>query len=99
MEDPRSLVEAMRLKLRLSQLQLGAELGISQAHYSKVRSGLVPLSDKLKQRMDDWLAKHERTAPAPHTAYRMQALAASIRRQCMELMHLSELALKDAPNS
>ncbi len=92
MTDPRERVEQARLKVRLSQAQLGRTLDITQGHYSKVMSGKVPLTDDLRQKMEAWLETQEDPAVAPQLTRRVQELAASIRRECMELMHLVSLA-------
>jgi hypothetical protein len=85
-------VEQARLKVRLSQAQLGRTLEITQGHYSKVMSGKAPLTDDLWQKMEAWLKTQEGPVIGPQVSRRMQELAASIRRECMELMHLVTLA-------
>lgn len=92
MTDLRHRVEQNRLKVRMSQLQLGQTLEITQGHYSKVISGKVPLADKLRKKMEEWLETQEDSAAGSQLTQRMQELAASIRRECMELMHLAGLA-------
>ncbi len=92
MTDPRGRVEQARLKVRLSQAQLGQTLEITQGHYSKVMSGKVPLTDDLRQKMETWLKTQEEPAAGPQVTQRMKELAASIRHECMELMHLVSLA-------
>jgi len=92
MTDPRERVEQARLKTRLSQAQLGRTLEITQGHYSKVMSGKVPLTDDLRQKMEAWLETQGDLTAGPQVTRRVHELAASIRRECMELMHLVSLA-------
>lgn len=92
MTDLREGVEQARLRGRLSQARLGRTLEITQGHYSKVMSGKVPLTDDLRQKMGAWLETQENPAVGPQFTRRVQELAASIRRECMELMHLVSLA-------
>jgi transcriptional regulator with XRE-family HTH domain len=73
---------------RQSQDQVARALGVSQGHYSKVITARVPLTDKLKARMEAWLAAHGTPVTGDDASRRMHELAASIRRECMELMHL-----------
>lgn len=92
MTDPREQVEQTRLKVRLSQAQLGRTLEVTQGHYSKVMSGKVPLTEHLRLKMQTWLETQEPSAAGPQVTRRMQELVASIRRECIELMHLANLA-------
>jgi transcriptional regulator with XRE-family HTH domain len=92
MIDPRPRVEAARLASRLSQAQLAGLLGVTQGHYSKVVTAKVPLSEALRLRMQDWLGAQGDGTARSDARHRMQELAASIRRECMELMHLVETA-------
>jgi len=78
--------------MRLSQAQLGRTLEITQGHYSKVMSGKVPLTNDLQEKMEAWLVTQEDPVVDSHVTWRMQELATSIRRECMELMHLASLA-------
>lgn len=92
MTDPRAQVEEVRAAERLSQAQIARILGVTQGHYSKVVTGRAPLTEKLRARMDDWLRTRGLVASTEaHVALRMQELAASIRRECIELMHLTDL--------
>lgn len=92
MTDPRERVEQARLRVRLSQAQLSKTLEITQGHYSKVMSGKVPLANSLRQKMLIWLETQTDFKASPQITQRMQELAASIRRECIELMHLANLA-------
>ena len=93
MIDPRERVEHARLKMRLSQSQLASAFEITQGHYSKVMSGKVILSADLRERMETWLTSQIEPLQEEQIAWRMQALAASIRRECMELMQLAGVAI------
>jgi transcriptional regulator with XRE-family HTH domain len=73
---------------RQSQQQVARALGVTQGHYSKVITSKTPLSDKLKVRMEAWLAERGTIVAGDAASRRMHELAASIRRECMELMHL-----------
>lgn len=95
MTDPRGRVEKARLAARLSQAQIAERLGVSQGHYSKVVTAKVPLADELRGRMEAWLDDEGAGAIGVDVTRRMQELAASIRRECMELMHLAGLASGD----
>ena len=92
MIDPRPRVEAARMASRLSQSQLARRLGVTQGHYSKVVTAKVPLSEGLRLRMEDWLGAQEDGAARSDARHRMHELAVSIRRECMELMQLVEMA-------
>lgn len=86
-----SVDEARRAK-RMSQLEIADQLGISQGHYSKVLSRSVGLSAKLTVKMEDWLEVSGKEAIGSYASRRISQLAMSIRRECMELMHLVGLA-------
>lgn len=92
MIDLREQVEMTRLKVRLSQAQLALRLEVTQGHYSKVISGKVPLTDHLRLKMQTWLDTQPSSAAGPQATRRMLELVASIQRECMELMHLANLA-------
>lgn len=92
MRDVLSTVEEVRFRARLSQGHVAGALGVTQGHYSKVVSRRVPLSNRLKGRMEEWLATQEARDVGGQASIRIHQLAASIRRQCMELMHLVEAA-------
>jgi hypothetical protein len=55
-------------------------------------SGKVPFTGDLHQKMEVWLKTQQEHVVGPQVARRMQELAASIRHECMELMHLASLA-------
>ena len=86
-----SVDEARRAK-RMSQLDIAKLLGISQGHYSKVFSGRAPLSAKLTGRMEAWLGSSGQEPIGSNASRRINQLAMSIRRECMELMHLVGLS-------
>ena len=48
MRVPRSPVKQIREKLRLSQTQFAAAVGVSKGHMSEVEAGIAPLGKKLK---------------------------------------------------
>jgi transcriptional regulator with XRE-family HTH domain len=93
MTDSIARVEEARLSARLSQTRISQVLGITQGHYSKVVTDKVPLTEGLRSRMEDWLETQEGSAAGSDVAQRMQELAASIRHQCIELMHLAGLVI------
>lgn len=92
MKDPRGRLEDARAAARLSQAAMAKIIGVTQGHYSKVITGKVPLTEGLRDRMNAWLAAHPSPAGSADVPLRMQELAASIRRECIELMHLAGLA-------
>ena len=56
--DALSATERRRQELGLNQLRAGEQLGISQAYFSLLERGKVPLSDvspALRRRLRDWL--------------------------------------------
>lgn len=85
-------VEEARRARRMSQAQVAEALGITQGHYSKVVAARVALSARLAERMQAWLAKGRETTLGNDATRRIHSLAASIRHECMELMHLVGLA-------
>ena len=54
--------------------------------------GQVPLSRSLEERMASWLKHRGHAADIDAGMLRMRDLAASIRSQCIELMHLADRA-------
>jgi transcriptional regulator with XRE-family HTH domain len=84
-------IERIRLAARISQAEISLTLGVTQGHYSKVINGKAELSSKLQERMEAWISGHEDGGQDSLTSRRMKQLAASIRQQCMELMHLAGL--------
>ena len=82
-------LEQARLAARMSQQQLAEKLGVSQGHYSKVVTGRAPLGDGMRESVDAWLKAQGTDGVAPDVTKRMQELAASIRRECTELMQLA----------
>jgi transcriptional regulator with XRE-family HTH domain len=82
-------LERTRLAARMSQRQLGEKLGVTQGHYSKVMAGIVPLGDGLREKAEAWLIAQAADEGASDVMMRMQELAASIRRECNELMQLA----------
>jgi len=82
-----SVDEARRAR-RMSQAEIAKALGITQGHFSKVLTKSVPLSAKLKVRMEVWLSDGDHAAIGDVASRRISELAMSIRRECMELMHL-----------
>lgn len=98
MIDIRITLEHSRRMRRLSQAEMAALLEVSQGHYSKVISGAVPLSKKFADRVRLQLDSEEQPPRDVAIAHRMQALSASIRKNCIELMHLAASgAPKDEP--
>ena len=92
MKDPRGRLEGARAAARMSQAAMGKILGVTQGPYSKVITGKVPLTEALRGRMDEWLETQPGPVGRGGVSVRMQELAASIRRECIELMHLAGLA-------
>jgi transcriptional regulator with XRE-family HTH domain len=85
-------VEEARRARRMSQTQVAEALKITQGHYSKVVAARVALSASLAERMESWLLEGGRTPLGDEATRRIHSLAASIRRECMELMQLVGLA-------
>ena len=85
-------VEEARRARRMSQAQVAEALEITQGHYSKVVASRAALSGRLAERMESWVAQGGRTTLGNDATRRIHSLAASIRRECMELMHLVGLA-------
>lgn len=81
---------------RLSQAAVARALGVTQGHYSKVVSNRAPLTERLKEHMESWLVKQGATGSGSEATLRMQQLASSIRRECMELMHLAGMIVGEA---
>ena len=46
--------------------------------------------------MESWLVKQGATGSGSEATLRMQQLASSIRRECMELMHLAGMIVGEA---
>jgi transcriptional regulator with XRE-family HTH domain len=55
MTDILSTVEKRRISLGQTQAAVAAACGITQPHYSKVVGGLVGLTGKLEERLNQWL--------------------------------------------
>jgi transcriptional regulator with XRE-family HTH domain len=91
-------IESARRRLGKSQSQIAAALKITQGHYSKVVKGQAPLSPALAGRIDEWLEGNMQPVVLDAGAHRMRELAASIRMQCIELMHLADRALGASPS-
>lgn len=81
-------VEEARRARRMSQAQVAEALAITQGHYSKVVAARVRLSGALSERMEAWLTEGGHVSLGDDATRRIHSLAASIRRECMELMHL-----------
>jgi transcriptional regulator with XRE-family HTH domain len=82
-------LEQARLAARMSQQQIAQKLGVSQGHYSKVVTARVPLGDVLRENVEAWLKTQIGDGTASDATKRMHELAASIRRECAELMQLA----------
>lgn len=85
-------VEEARRARRMSQAQVAKALEITQGHYSKVVASRAALSVGLAERIEAWLARNGRATLGNDATRRIHSSAASIRRECMELMHLVGLA-------
>lgn len=83
-----SEIERARLGAGLTQADIARHLEISQAHYSKVSAGLVPLSTKLERRVRDLLASGElgTITARPADLDEIDRLSASIRRDTRQLL-------------
>lgn len=81
-------LEKVRFRARLSQEQIARALGVTQGHYSKLITGKVPLRAHLQGRIEAWLERQGSARGASEPVDRINELASSIRRQCIELMHL-----------
>ena len=74
--------------MRLTQGALAARLEISQAHYSKVIGGIVPLSEALSQRMTHWLSSSAIASGRPSNYSEIDELARSIKADARRLSQL-----------
>lgn len=90
MTDVLRFLEAARRDAGLTQSAVARDLGMTQGHYSKVVRGIAPLPLRLGGRIEEWLAMRGVSADAVPASDRARVLAASIRRQCLELMRLLE---------
>lgn len=95
MTDSIQAADVARRRLRLRQGEVARELGITQGHYSKVLNRHAPLTHKLDQRIMEWLSSRAQPTDGDAASARMRDLAASIRGQCIELMHLVEQVSAD----
>jgi transcriptional regulator with XRE-family HTH domain len=91
MSDLLATIEAARFRGRLSQSEVARVLGVTQGHYSKVIMRRVPLTAGLCERMEAWLERQEAPLELNPAAERIHELVSSIRRECIELMHLVRL--------
>jgi transcriptional regulator with XRE-family HTH domain len=90
--------EAVRRRLGLRQVEVAAALGVTQGHYSKIANARAPLPRGLADKMSNWVGANlpdglEAREMLPD---RMAMLAASIQRQCLELVQLSARAIRSA---
>jgi len=92
-------IEEARRRKRMSQTEIARELAVTQGHYSKVVASKTKLSEKLATRMEGWLTRTSQASVGNDATRRIYELAASIRSECMELMHLTRLAEIDVPDS
>ena len=81
-------VEEVRRSRRMPQVEVARALEITQGHYSKVVTLRATLSNRLAERMESWLVASGQAPLGGDATLRIQQLAASIRQECMELMHL-----------
>jgi len=83
-------LERARRRLLLRQSDVAAALGITQGHYCKVVARVVPLTDRLGEKIASWLDAYDSGAVGPPVDDgRIAALAASIQAQCAELLALT----------
>jgi transcriptional regulator with XRE-family HTH domain len=85
-------VERKRSLERLTQTALAARLEISQAHYSKVVGGIVPLSSSLAARMAEWLGPDAKSPAISRRFDEIDELARSIRADARRLSQLIKAA-------
>lgn len=81
-------IEEARRSRRMSQAEIARAFEITQGHYSKVARGEAPLSSALEERMRVWLSDNRSPEIGDVSTKRIRELVLSIRRECMELMHL-----------
>lgn len=83
-----SEMERTRREAGLTQEAIARRLDISQAHYSKVSAGLVPLSTKLEKRIRDLLASDKLPPIRPRSTEldEIDKLSAAIRRDTRQLL-------------
>lgn len=92
--DSIAQLEPLRRRLRLTQIAFASQLGVTQGHYSKVVRGIIPPGQRLSASIAQLLSESDQAGSetSDELAARISALAASIQRQCIELMHLAEAA-------
>ena len=95
MTDVVTSVEARRHRDGVSQSAVAASIGVTQGHYSKIASGKVPVSPNAARAMEAWLSDRSEPVVGGDASKRMRQLAGAIRRQCIELMHLTEQVVGD----
>jgi transcriptional regulator with XRE-family HTH domain len=82
--------ETARIRLGISQQRFAALLGITQGHYSKVKSGRVPAGPNALAALSGWLDTQDRAAEGPDTRRaEMMRLAEEITMQCIRLTDLA----------
>lgn len=83
------LVDGLRKQRRISQATIASALGVTQGHYSKALRGIVPLSNALRLRAEEWLAANGPLPADTEALVQILDLAAEIQERCMKIMHLS----------
>lgn len=80
-------LEMRRLERRMSQSELAAILGITQGHYSKISSGKLKLSKRLRASAEQWLGSFSSTYEGSDSE-RLKQLLGIIDASCAEAMHI-----------
>lgn len=87
MENLTKLLEMRRLERRMSQSELAAILGVTQGHYSKISSGKLKLSRKLRASAEQWLGSFSPDY-SDSDSVRLKQLLGIIDASCAEAMHI-----------
>lgn len=81
-------VEARRMEMGLTQVEVARACGLTQGHYSKLAKGLHAPGRRVGIALEEWL----KSRPGHHSkqvhSLRVASLAASIREDCATLVRL-----------
>ena len=87
MENLIKSLEMRRLERRMSQSELAVILGVTQGHYSKISSGKLKLSKKLRASAEQWLGSLS-SIDGDTDSERLKKLLCIIDASCAEAMHI-----------
>lgn len=91
MENLIKSLEMKRIERRMSQSELAVILGVTQGHYSKVSSGKLKLSKRLRASAEQWLGSCD-SAYSDYDSERLKQLLGIIDASCAEAMHILNTA-------